>query len=228
MFVLMPTPTIKEIWREAWNSRITRMRLIAIIILVPAFTILLPFFFNYIEQRKGIVINDWLLAQIPPQNVSGLIFSFIWGMVLLILYRSLYNPSILITYCFTLAVVTIARITCIYFVALDPPAGLIPLTDPLTGIFYGDAQIIKDLFFSGHIATLATIFFSLEKKTDKVIGFVSICAVSVLLLLQHIHYTIDIVASPLITYVCYRATRFFLNRKPKKVHQESKTVSVLD
>jgi hypothetical protein len=149
-------------------------------------------------------------------------------MIFLILYRSLYSPSIFITYCFTLAVVTIARVTCITLVPLEPPAGLIRLTDPLTGIFYGNTQIVKDLFFSGHIATLSIIFFSLERKTDKWICAIGTFILAILLLIQHIHYTIDVLASPLITYLGYLAVRGFLDRKSKKVNKESEPAGVLD
>jgi hypothetical protein len=225
----MPSTTIKEIWKEAWSVRIKRQRLIAMMVLVPAFSFSLPVFFHHIEKRNGIVLNDWVLAQIPAHNVSVLIFAVIWGMVLLILYRALYNPTILINYLFTLAVVTLARVTCISFIALNPPVGLIPLTDPLTGVFYGDALIVKDLFFSGHIATLAAIFLCLERKTDRWVGFFAVCLVAVLLLIQHIHYTIDVLAAPVITYVCYRCTIYFLNfKKESEVYEESEAISTLD
>ena len=225
----MPPTTIKEIWKEAWSVRIKRQRLIAMMVLVPAFSFSLPIFFHHIEKRKGIVLNDWVLAQIPAHNVSVLIFAAIWGMVLLILYRSLYSPTILINYLFTLAVVTLARVTCISLVALDPPVGLITLTDPLTGLFYGDALIVKDLFFSGHIATLATVFLCLEKRSDRILGFVAVCVLAVLLLVQHIHYTIDILAAPVATYICYRFTMYLLDlKKASKIHQTNDAVSTLD
>jgi hypothetical protein len=98
----------------------------------------------------------------------------------------------------------------ISFVALNPPIGLIPLADPLTGIFYGEASITKDLFFSGHIATLTLIFLCLDKKSDKMIGLGAIVTVACLLLVQHIHYSVDILASPIITYVCFRLAKYSL------------------
>ena len=155
-------------------------------------------------------MHDWLLAAIPPHNVSVAIFSVIWGMALLILYRAIYNPEIYINYCWTLILVCIARLATISLVPLAPPVGLINLTDPLTGIFYGESTITKDLFFSGHTATLTLIFLCLEKRTDKIIGFFAILIVAVLLLVQHIHYTIDILAAPVFVYGCYRLTRHFL------------------
>ncbi len=171
---------------------------------------IMPYFFGYIEKRKGVVLHDWVLAQIPPHNVSVLIFAIIWGMILFALIRAIYNPSIYIIYCWTLIFVSIARFTCIILVPLAPPIGLIPLTDPLTGVFYGHALSTKDLFFSGHTATLTLIVLCLTRKKDKLIAVLAVIAVAFLLLVQHIHYTVDIMAAPVIVYALYRVTRYFL------------------
>lgn len=37
-----------------------------------------PWFFQTIEARNGILLNDWLLNQIPAYNVSLVIFICIW------------------------------------------------------------------------------------------------------------------------------------------------------
>ena len=175
----------------------------------------MPLFFGHIEKRQGTLINDPVLAAVPPHNVSVLIFSVIWGMVLLTFSRALYKPSIYIIYCWALIPITITRFITISIVPLEPPIGLIPLTDPLTGVFYGQALITKDLFFSGHIATLTLMFLCLEKRNDKIIGFLAALVVACLLVVQHIHYSIDILASPGITYICYRLTRKFLDKEIK-------------
>lgn len=156
--------TVKEVWKQTWASRVKRTQLILIFILVPIFMTGLPLFFDYIEKRNGVLLNDWVLAQIPAHNVSPFIFSIILGMVLLMFYRSARSPTILINYCLTLAVVTVARISCIYFFPLLPPQGLVPLVDPLSGVFYGEAAITKDLFFSGHTCALLTLVLCLEKR----------------------------------------------------------------
>lgn len=168
----------------------------------------LPIFFRDIEKRKGIVLHDWVLAAIPAYNVSVAIFAIIWGMAILVLIRAIQNPAIYITYCWTVIFICIARFITIYFVPLDPPVGLIPLTDPLTGYFYGHAFITKDLFFSGHTATLVLMYLCLEKRNDKIIGFIAIIVVACLLLVQHIHYTIDVLAAPIIVYGLYNLTRY--------------------
>jgi len=187
---------------------------------------LMPHFFGYIEKRNGVVLNDWLLAQIPPHNVSVLIFAIIWGMILFALIRAIYSPSIYIIYCWTLIFVSIARFTCIILVPLAPPVGFIPLTDPITGIFYGHALITKDLFFSGHTATLTLIVLCLERRTDKLIAVLAVIVVAFLLMVQHVHYTVDILAAPVIVYGLYRATRHFLYKTKRDRKQLAKVVNM--
>ena len=201
---------IKEAWKQAWSLPVTRRRLNLIFILIPIFVFGLPYFFIYVQNRKGVVLHDWVLAQIAPHNVSTPLFAVIWGMMILIFYRALFKPSILINYLLSLAVVNIARVICIALVPLDPPVGLIPIIDRLTGVFYGEAPITKDLFFSGHTATVMLIFLCLEKKTDRQIGFAAVVVTICLLLIQHLHYTIDVLAAPIIVYGCYKLTRYLL------------------
>ena len=206
----MPSPSLKHNWKVIWNSRYKRYQMIIGTVIILAIVFTLPFFFGHIQKRKGAVLNDWLLARIPPHDVSVLIFALIWGMVLLILIRTIKNPSIYITYCWTLIFVYIVRFVTLSVVALDPPPGLIPLVDPLGSVFYGNAAITKDLFFSGHTATMVLIFLCLERRTDKIIALIAAFAVAYLLLVQHIHYTIDILAAPIVVYACYRLTRYLL------------------
>lgn len=212
----MPSPSAKEIWKQTWSLPEKRMQIIVGTAIMLVVVFMLPHFFGYIEKRKGIVLDDWLLAMIAPRNVSILIFAIIWGMVLFIMARAMYDPSIYILYCWTYVFVCIARLTSISLVPLNPPRGLIPLSDPLTGAFYGYALITKDLFFSGHTATLFLIFLCLKKRNDRIIGFVAVVAVAFLLLVQHIHYTIDVLFAPAIVYVLYKGTRYFLYKSYRK------------
>jgi hypothetical protein len=219
----MPSPLIKDNWTAIWNLRCKRYQMIIGTVIMLAIIFTLPFFFAHIQKRKGVVLNDWLLAHIAPHNVSVLIFAIIWGMVLLILIRTIKNPSIYITYCWTLIFVYLVRFVTISVVALDPPLGLIPLVDPLSSVFYGNTYITKDLFFSGHTTTMVLIFLCLERRTDKIIALIAAFSVAYLLLVQHIHYTIDVLAAPIVVYPCYRLTRYLLNNIDRKVLHQRKT-----
>ena len=204
----MPSPSLKDNWTVFWNSRNRRYQMIIGTVIISAIIFSLQFFFAYIQKRQGAVLNDWLLARIPPHNVSLLIFTLIWGMALLILIRAISNPSIYITYCWTLIFVYSVRFVTLSLVPLDPPTGMVPLVDPLSSVFYGNVSITKDLFFSGHTTTMFLIFLCLEKRTDKIIALIAAFAVACLLLVQHIHYTIDVLAAPIVVYPCYRLTRY--------------------
>lgn len=204
------TPSIKRAWIAALQSPKKRDKLLIGSFIVAIILSSLPIFFSYIQNRQGVVLNDWVLAHLPAYDVSIIIFTIIWGMATLIFVRALYNPVIYINYVWTLIFINIARMLTITFIALDPPRGLIHLTDPLTGVFYGHNVITRDLFFSGHTSTLVLIFLCLEKRNDKILGFISIIVVMVLLLVQHIHYTIDVVAAPVIVYMIFLMVRKLL------------------
>lgn len=213
------TPSIKQAWIAALQSPKKRDKLLIGSFIVAIILSSLPIFFSYIQKRKGVVLNDWVLAHLPAYNVSIIIFTIIWGMATLIFVRALYNPVIYINYVWTLIFINIARMLTITFVALDPPNGLIHLTDPLTGVFYGHNVITRDLFFSGHTSTLVLIFLCLEKRNDKILGFIAIIVVMVLLLVQHIHYTIDVVAAPIIVYMIFVMVRKYLKLDTLKNHE---------
>lgn len=175
----------------------------------------LPFFFSFIEKRKGVQIDDWVLAQIPAHNVSVLIFAIIWGMAALAFYRATSKPAMYVTYVWAYSFIVLIRMFTISYIHLDAPAGLIQLTDPLTGIFYGHANITKDLFFSGHTATLFLIFLTLEKKWDKILALLSVITVGILLLVQHVHYSFDVLMAPVFVYPVYKLVLSMLSIKSK-------------
>jgi len=59
------------------------------------------------------------------------------------------------------------------------------------------------LFFSGHTATVFLLFLCLKKKQDKWLALGGSVLTGFLLLVQHVHYTIDVLAAPVFTYFIY-------------------------
>ncbi|WP_426667473.1 phosphatase PAP2-related protein [Mucilaginibacter sp. McL0603] len=202
---------LKNNWKETWSSSLQRIQLIVGSLLMMIISFMLPPFFNLIQKRDGPVIQDFVLASIPAHNVSWAIFTVIWGIGFYALWRAIEKPTIYITYLWTFIFITILRVLAITLVPLNPPAGLIVLTDPLTAVFYGRSTITKDLFFSGHTSILFLAFLCLERKWDKILALTGTCIVACLLLVQHVHYTIDIIAAPIIIYPVYRVVKYLLN-----------------
>jgi hypothetical protein len=202
--------TIGATWSGYWSNKSFRVKFITGIVLLALLTPLFPVFFEYIEKREGYQLNDYLLNQLEPMNVSVLTFLIIWGMIAFTLYRCIKDPDMFLLLIWSYVLLCFGRILSIYLVPLNPPKGLIELKDPLSGIFYGSQMVTKDLFFSGHTATLFTMFLCLKDKTDKLILLLSSFAIGILVLVQHVHYTLDVAAAFLFSYLFYRMAKRLL------------------
>jgi len=92
-----------------------------------------------------------------------------------------------------------------YLFTLEPPVAIIPLVDPIVNIIaYGGEVFNKDLFFSGHIATLTLFVLFEERPLPKMVLIINTIIVAVLILIQRVHYTIDVVVAPLVVVVVYK------------------------
>ncbi len=200
---------MKEVpeWKQVWEYPWFRHRLWTGIALVCMLLAALPFFFQHIEKREGTVLQDLLLAHLPAYNMSVPVFAIIWALSLFTLFRSRKDPFILMTFLYGFFVLHLLRVVTISLVPLNPPAGLIPMQDFLSNAFYGKNYITKDLFFSGHTASMFLMYFCLRSRKDKAIALVCAIAVGLLVLVQHVHYTIDVLFAPPFTYICYLAGR---------------------
>lgn len=195
-------------WLLAIKEVSFRTKLIVGIVSLLIVVSLLPFFFQYIEHRDGYELNDVLLNAIPPADVSIPVFTAIWSMVLLFIIRSISNPGLFILYLYGFLFLCCCRIITITLVPLNAPVGLISLQDPLSNFFYGTKDFItRDLFFSGHAATLCLFAFCFRRKWDKILAWTCTAAVAALVIVQHVHYSIDVMAAPLFTFLCYLLAR---------------------
>lgn len=199
-------------WLLAIKNISFRSKLIIGIVLLLIVLIALPVFFQYIEQRQGYNLNDPLLVVLPSANVSIPIFAMIWSMALLFIIRSTNNPQLFITYLFGFLFLCLFRFITLTLVPLNAPNSLIELQDPLSNFFYGKKGFVtKDLFFSGHTATLCLFFFCFQRKWDKVIALLCTIAVGFLVLIQHVHYTIDVIVAPVFTYLSFFMAKKIVN-----------------
>ncbi|HTL10322.1 MAG TPA: phosphatase PAP2-related protein [Chitinophagaceae bacterium] len=205
-----PLKEMEDNWTSAWAQPLFRTKFIVVWLFIFPLLTIFHIFFAHIEKRDGVQLYDWLLNMIPSHNVSLPVFLFIWGATLLAIIRCIKSPYTMLILLWSYLLVSLSRILCIWLVPLDAPANLIPLVDPLTNFFYGKQYVTKDLFFSGHTSSVFIIFLGLEKRNDKIFTLFSVICIAVLLLVQHVHYSIDILAAPLAAYLCYRLARMIV------------------
>src|SRR6476661_4688196 len=75
-----------------------KVKLYVGIILLGVVCVSFPFFFQHIELRDEAMLNDWVLDQLQPRDVSIPIFAIIWSMTIFILVRSVQSPTIFLTF----------------------------------------------------------------------------------------------------------------------------------
>jgi hypothetical protein len=202
-------------WKTAMSTPGFKRMLITGLVLALGVLGLLPFFFQYIEKRQGTFLNDVVLTRIGPADVSIPIFGMLWSMAILFIVRSLKDPKIFLSFVYGFGILSLTRMITIFLLPLEPPAGLIPLIDPISNQFYGKSFITKDLFFSGHTAAVWLFFLCFRRRIDKAFALLCSIAVGCLVLVQHVHYTIDVVAAPLFTTLCYFLARKIVYSKPQ-------------
>lgn len=207
------TTTLMQSWKDAFANKIFKQKFLTSLILFIVVLIFLPFFFQYIEKRNGIILNDFILKSIQPVDVSTAIFFIIWTISILMIVRAIHKPTIFILLLTSFTLLTVSRIISIYFVVLNPPADLIVLKDPLSNFFYGTTFITKDLFYSGHTATMFLMFLCLEKKIEKFMALLACFFVGILVLVQHVHYSVDVLVAPFFTYMIYRFAKYWVAKK---------------
>ena len=204
MSILTPDPTGNLRWKAAWKSPVFRRNFIIGMIAIIALLATFPYFFRTIEQHSGPVLNDWVINQLPSYDVSLLIFGVIWASGLLILIRARHSPAVFMMFIYSYTIITLTRMISINLVPLNPPVGLIPMVDPITNAFYGKVYITKDLFYSGHTSTIFLIFLCLRQWWDRLAVLIGSLLVGALLLVQHVHYSIDVLGAFVFTYPLYR------------------------
>jgi membrane-associated phospholipid phosphatase len=91
-----------------------------------------------------------------------------------------------------------------YSIPLDPPPEMISLKDPFVELFGTGNTLDRDLFFSGHTSTMFMLFLLAYKPIYKKLFLTGIILVGASVILQHAHYTIDVLVAPFVAYASFR------------------------
>jgi len=159
------------------------------------------------ENRKGTQIMDPFLAKLPVVDASNVIFILTYSALAVFILSNIVNPLRFIKGLQAYSLLLIMRTITIYLVPLEPPIGMIVLKDTVSNFFMNSTDggyIVKDLFFSGHVSAVMLFFFIAENKFIKTKLLILAFLIGTLILLQHVHYVMDVVAAPFFSYLAIK------------------------
>ena len=190
-------------WIETYKLKNVQYKLAGSVILLALVLYFYSDFLKFIESREGFVLNDPILKLFTPVDLTWLTFLAIYLSLLSGILILIRNPVRLMLALQVYTVLILVRMIAMYSVPFNPPLSMIPLNDPFVQFFGTGKLLTKDLFFSGHTATLFLLFLVIDKKPYKQIFLFLTMLVGVCVILQHVHYFIDVFSAPFFTYGCY-------------------------
>jgi PAP2 superfamily C-terminal len=202
-----PVRSISGRWAEAWALLGFRWGISATLLLGFSIAAWMPVFFQHISDQHGWVPSDPVLEAIGPYDVTWLTFTVLYGAMVITIGRALTEPWLMLRGLQAYVWIMVLRVIAMECVTLEPPADIIPLVDPITASFYpGGQPFLKDLFFSGHTASLALMVCLSRPGRSRWFAVASTMAIALLVLMQHVHWTMDVLAAPVFAWLAWRGS----------------------
>ena len=181
------------------------------------------FISGYVARSGSGYVTDIILSNTRVYEVGGI---FVWGSVILCVIGFIIAVTRITCVPFglkSIAVFTLIRSVFVSLTHISP----FPTHVIINSVFFNKeafAGILtgNDLFFSGHTGIpflLALMFWDNKKLRFLFLGFSALFAVIVLL--GHLHYSIDVLSAFFITYTIFDICKF-LFKKDWKLFQEKK------
>ena len=166
-------------------------------------------FLSWVELRPGFAFLDPIHTLFPPVDLSWLIFFVLYASVVLLFATIGRDPELLFGLMRAYTILIALRMISMALLPLDAPITMVALIDPVvqaaTG--NGNSPLTRDLFFSGHTSFLCLVAFFAPNKTLKYIFFGLTAIVGVAVIVQHVHYTVDVVIAPMAAWFAASLTR---------------------
>ena len=197
--------TVLSAWKEMLTDRAFRIRLFLVPGIFIIYSAVTQHLGNYIEMRKGVQLSDKFLYFFPSIDFSTQIFLLLYTSLIATLLLHLHKPKVIFKVLEMHFAVAVVRQMCILLIALEPPAGIIVLRDLFleNTVYPHNTPMTKDLFFSGHVASIWIYFLCAEKKYLKGFLLTATIAMSFMILCMRVHYTYDVYGAILFTSLIY-------------------------
>ncbi|MCK9280105.1 MAG: sphingomyelin synthase family protein [Melioribacteraceae bacterium] len=194
---------IKTEWKKFLSDRNFAF-LFAVSIVVLAFILYwITKFLIFNEARDGVAFRDPILNLFTPIDVTWVSFALIYGGLIVALFYLTFHPERFMLALQAYSFMLLIRVVSMYLLPLNPPENIIPLRDPFVE-FFGGKTFLKDLFFSGHTSTMFVFFLTAQKKGLKIVFLIATFLIAACVLIQHVHYSVDVAIAPFIAYASYR------------------------
>ena len=187
-------------WREAWSDQRFRVEAVLSPVALVVVLAVMAHFLSWVERRPGVVLADPVLALIPPRDVTWLTFGLVYVGLVGTFVLLLPHPRRLMLGAQAYAVMVLFRMAVMAVTPLEAPPDTIPLRDPLVQVLGTGEVLTRDLFFSGHTATLALMTLLAPGRTSRRFFLVCTVLVAACVLRQHVHYTVDVLVAPFFAY----------------------------
>lgn len=193
-------------WKNLFETKYLRNEFIITLAISSLVLFAFANFLRFNEDRYGTELADPLLRLFSPVDLTWLTFILIYFSLVIAVIGLIKSPDRLVFTIQAYILLLLLRMAMMFLMPLNPPAEMIPLNDPFVQNFSSGSILTKDLFFSGHTATIFLLFLTSSGRFFKIFFFTGTILVGACLLLQHVHYTIDVISAPLFSYLCYRFT----------------------
>lgn len=160
---------------------------------------------NYIEARKGVRLDDVMLNLFPSYDFSTQIFVLLYSSLFALILTHLHKPKVILRLIEMHFLVAVVRQVCILLVALEPPTGIIVLRDVFleNTVYPHNTPLTKDLFFSGHVASIWIYFLCAQHRYLKWVFLVATLLMGFMILSMRVHYTYDVIGALFFTTIIY-------------------------
>lgn len=183
--------------------------------LLLAISLITQFFISgYVARSSSFSVTDIVLSNTRVYDVGGM---FVWGSIVLTVFGVLVALDKINRVPFmmkSIALFTLIRSVFVSLTHISPFPTHVIITSAFFNreVFYGIFSG-NDLFFSGHTGIpflLALIFW--ENKTLRLIFLGFSVMFAVVVLLGHLHYSIDVLSAFFITYAIFDICKFFFKK----------------
>jgi len=203
-------------WREWLKHPRGRGLIIFSLATLVSMVLFMPLYYEHLLGPKaGILLNDPILNFFTPVDWSTAVFFILTVALLQTLIQYSNRPAVLMAGLATYCGVNILRAFTMYLVTLEPPGDMILLVDPISAsLVYPEQAFAKDLFFSGHVSTMMVTVYVERNRFLYLAKLGGTALMALFLAWQHVHYSVDLIVAPFVTYFVYLGVRRFINTIP--------------